>query len=197
MKGYIGIQNRNSTVNKKEGFFKLLPLFVLFAIASLLFLPNITGAQEVFDLGEVVVTATRILTLLKDTPGSVTVITTKEIKSSKARNVGEILEKVAGVKIRSYGFNGMSVISLRGSSANQVLIMIDGRPVNLASTGSVDLSQYPLEDVERIEVARGPFSALYGAGALGGVINIITKNPPKKKNNCIETLLRKFQYKLL
>ncbi len=133
---------------------------------------------EIFELGKIVITATRFPVLLKDAPGSVTVISQEEIRDSEANNVSELLQKIAGVEVRSYGFSGMSTLSVRGSSANQVLVMIDGRPVNLASTGSVDLSGYPLDDVERIEIARGPFSALYGSGALGGVVNIVTKNPP-------------------
>ena len=168
----------------EKGEFIKMAVFLLFLllIIDFIFPLAFSRAQnvDVFDLGSIVITATRVPQLLKNTPGSVTVITEKEIKLSGARNVGEVLERVAGIKINSYGFNGMSSLSLRGSSANQVLVMIDGRPINLASSGSVDLSQYSLENVRRIEIARGPFSALYGAGALGGVVNIITKNPPRK-----------------
>lgn len=134
-------------------------------------------ATDVFDLGEVVITATRIPHLLKNTPGSLTVISEEKIQSSRAKNLGELLEEVAGVIIRNYGLHGMTSISLRGSSSEQVLIMIDGRPLNLASSGDIDLSLFSLEHIKQIEVARGPFSSLYGSGALGGVVNILTKSP--------------------
>ncbi|MCD6574253.1 TonB-dependent receptor [Candidatus Aerophobetes bacterium] len=173
-----------SWTGKRKGrrFFDLLSSFLLFfaiVVVAVFFPVNYSRAGQIFDLGEIVITATKFPQLLKDTPGSVTVITAEEIKSSRAKNVAELLDKVAGVDVKSYGLNGISSISLRGSSANQVLVMIDGRGVNLASSGDVDLSEFPLNSVEKIEVIRGPFSALYGGGALGGVINIITKNPPK------------------
>jgi len=165
---------------KKEKFTKLFT-FALFSliVGIFLFPSDCSKANEMFDLGEVVITATKVPQLLKDVPGSVTVITSEEIESSKAKNVGELLDKVAGIEVRGYGYNGVSTIILRGSSADQVLVMVDSRPVNLASSGDIDLSGFPLSNVERIEIVRGPFSALYGPGALGGVVNIITKTPPE------------------
>ena len=165
---------------KVKNLRKNTKVFFTFLVAvSLSFSSFCAGAQEVFNLGEIVITATRLPQLLKDTPGSVTLITHKEIESSKAKNVAELLQKVVGVDVKSYGYNGTGTISIRGSSSNQVLVMIDGRPLNLASSGDVDLSLFSLDNVEKIEVVRGPFSALYGGGALGGVVNIITKNPPE------------------
>lgn len=170
---------RGKKLAKKKGRFIGLSFSLCWMLICSFLLTFSCGAEEIFDLGKIVITATRIPLLLKDAPGSVSIISEDEVKSSQAENVGEVLEKVAGVKIQSYGLNGMSTLSFRGSSANQVLVMIDSRPINLGSTGSVDLSLYPLDDVEKIEVVRGPFSALYGTGALGGVVNIITKNPPQ------------------
>jgi len=182
MEGRILAQSKRSEtkkMGKEKGRFIRLSLLLSLVVAWSFLFSSSGRAEEVFDLGKIVITATRVPLLLKDAPGSVSIITEEEIKSSQAENVGELLEKVAGVEVKSYGLNGMSTLSFRGSSAHQVLVMIDGRPINLASTGSVDLSGYSLDDVERIEVVRGPFSALYGAGALGGVVNIITKNPPQ------------------
>jgi len=137
--------------------------------------------EESFDLGEVVVTATKTPHLLKDVPGSVTVITKEEIEESGAVDLGEALEKVGGIKIRDYGSMGAATdITIRGSTPSQVLVLIDGRPTALPSLGTTDLTLYPVDNIERIEVVRGPFSSLYGADALGGVVNIITKDAPEK-----------------
>jgi len=167
------MQNKNAHLR-----FSLILSFVL-AVGMFLLLEHCSLAEEVFDLGKVVITTTKMPQLLKDAPGSVTVVSEGEVKSSKAKNVGELLEKVTGVEVKNYGSSGISSVSIRGSSSDQVLIMVNGRPLNLASSGDVDLSLISLENVERIEVVRGPFSALYGSGALGGVVNIITKNPPE------------------
>lgn len=172
--------------NKKTGagsfFFLSFLLVTLFLLSS----KTPSYAEEIFDLGEVVITTTRFPRLLKEAPGSVTVIDEEQIKTSQARNVGEILKKVAGVNIKNYGLSGMGTVSIRGSSSEQVLVMVDGRALNLASSGNIDLSLLSLENVKKIEVARGPFSALYGSGALGGVVNIITKKPPEAPVSRIE-----------
>ena len=154
-------------------------------------------ADEIFDLGKVVITATHTPHLLKEVPGSVTVISEEEILSSSADNIGEILNQVAGVEIKSYGANGIATVSIRGSTSSQVLILIDGRPVNPASTGTTDLSLYPLAGIERIEVVRGPFSSLYGTGALGGVINIITQPCPKESSTFLQASYGSLEHKLV
>ncbi len=136
----------------------------------------VNSEESAFKLEEVVITATKIPCLLEDSPVSMTVITREEIEEMCAQNVGEALCGAAGVKVDCYGSAGaVSSVTLRGSSANQVLVLIDGRPVNLPSLGVADLSMYSVDNVERIEIVRGPASALYGANALGGVINIITR----------------------
>jgi len=158
----------------------LLSSLCVLVTMSFLLLPHLIFAEEIFDLGEVVVTATRIPQILKDIPASVTVITEKQIQSSHAQNVAEVLKEVAGIQIQDYGLNSLKSISIRGSSAAQVLILVDGRVVNAPSLGSADLSAFSLVNVQQIEIVRGSFSALYGSAALGGVVNIITKRPPEK-----------------
>ncbi|OGV68600.1 MAG: hypothetical protein A2283_12585 [Lentisphaerae bacterium RIFOXYA12_FULL_48_11] len=133
------------------------------------------------ELGTIVVTGTRIPHALNDVGVSASVISKERIEEMKAQNVGEALRESAGARVNSYGAMGAgSSISLRGSTANQVLVMVDGRPVNLPSVGSADLSMYPVDQIERIEVIRGPASVLYGANALAGVVNIVTKDVPDK-----------------
>jgi len=121
---------------------------------------------------------------VEDIPSSVTVITKEEIKTSTARNVTEALTEVAGLRISEYGKKGaLSLPRLRGSTAEQVLILLDGRRLNSPATGQFNLNDLPvsIEDIERVEILRGASSALYGADALGGVINIITRRPEESQ----------------
>ncbi len=148
----------------------------LFALLFFAGACSVFSEEGAFELKEVVITATKTAYLLEDVPVSTTIITREEIEELGAQNVGEALCGAAGVKIDCYGGTGAtSNVSLRGSSAQQVLVLVDGRAVNLPSLGVADLSMYPVDNIERIEVVRGPASALYGASALGGVINIITR----------------------
>ncbi len=134
------------------------------------------------DLGVIVITPTRGPRMVKDLPTNVSVITRQEITESSAQNVAEVLKNRLGVEIRRYGTLGApSYVALRGCSAYQTLVMVDGRSVNSISDGIADLSQFPVDNIERIEVIRGPASALYGANALGGVVNIITKEAEEEK----------------
>lgn len=134
------------------------------------------------DLGVIVITPTRGPRMVKDLPTNVSVITRKEIAESGAQNVGEVLKNRLGVEVRRYGTLGASsYIALRGCSAYQTLVMVDGRSVNSISDGIADLSQFPIDNIERIEVVRGSASALYGANALGGVVNIITREAKEEK----------------
>jgi outer membrane receptor protein involved in Fe transport len=131
------------------------------------------------QMEEVVVTGTRTREEIKNIPNAVMVIGAPEIEVSSAKNLGELLKENTVFGVTDYGTLGSAQsVSIRGSSSSQVLVMIDNRPVNSVTLGSADLSQIPLDNVERIEVVKGPSSHLYGANAMGGVINVITKNPP-------------------
>jgi len=130
---------------------------------------------------EIVVSGSRVEEAVKNVPKAVVVIGEKEMAASSARNVGELLRESGWVDVSGYGYLGAAQsASIRGSSASQVLVMIDGRPINSITYGSADLSEIPLEQVERIEIVKGPGSHLYGANALGGVIHVITKRPSDK-----------------
>ncbi len=138
--------------------------------------------EEVLEIERVIVTATRTEEKLLDVPGHATVITEEEIRASGARNLAEVLDLKAGVSISDYGPEGsQKSVSLRGSVTSHVLVLIDGTRANNTQNGVVDLSLIPLENIERIEIMRGGTSALYGADAVGGVINIITKRKPSNK----------------
>jgi len=158
---------------------------VLSLLAILIVIGFSWGEEEgvyMGDLGVIVITPTRGPRMMKDLPTNIGVITRQEIAESGAQNVGEVLKDSLGVEVRRYGTLGApTYVGLRGCSAYQTLVMVDGRSVNSISDGIADLSQFPIDNVERIEVVRGPASALYGANALGGVVNIITKEASEEK----------------
>ncbi len=133
-----------------------------------------------FELPEVIVPGRRPQPLTS-TPASVSVITREEIERSGARTVADLLRLLPEVFVRAYGGLGsLAVPSIRGSSPAQVLVLLDGVPLNNVALGQTDLSTISVDAVERIEVLRGPFSAIYGSGALGGAINIIMSRAARR-----------------
>ncbi len=156
--------------------------FLVLGVWGLIFAEQSAWSAEV-ELGQVVVTATRTEVEISDSPQSISVITKEEIRSTPDRTIPEIIQRAAGVQVTQYGPMGStSSAQIRGSESEQVLIMINGRRIIDAQSGKFDLSNLPLsrDEIERIEVLRGGASALYGADAMGGVINIITKSPTKE-----------------
>jgi outer membrane cobalamin receptor len=128
------------------------------------------------NLDAIVVTAAKYEKLLKDVPQSVTVIDAEELEKKSGKTLGEILQDVVGLQVQRYGAIGsQSSVSLRGMTSSQVLVLIDGRPINKFQDGLVDLSMIPVNNIASIEIVRGAASSLYGSNAMGGVINIITK----------------------
>jgi outer membrane cobalamin receptor len=100
------------------------------------------------------------------------------IESSGARDVGELLQRVPGVVVTQSGGPGAAThVSIQGSSASEVLVLVDGVPYNSVTSGSADLSRLSLESVERVVVRTGAASSRYGARALAGVIEIETRRP--------------------
>ncbi|NLY58694.1 MAG: TonB-dependent receptor [Gammaproteobacteria bacterium] len=148
-------------------------------------------AEEALDLGQVVVTASGFEQNLRDAPAAITVITEEELKKKSYTDVTDVLKNVAGVQISGGGVERS--IMLRGMAADYTLFLIDGRPASGNDAFSERGSQSgnnvnflpPLESIERIEVIRGPASALYGSDAMGGVINIITKKVGKELSGSI------------
>ncbi len=132
-------------------------------------------SQDIENLNNLVVTAGRREQNIADVQASIEVITAEDIKKFSGASATEVLRHAVGVNAQSSGAN--STISVRGQVPNAgsaVLILFDGLP-RTAKFGIANLNNFPVEDIERIEVIRGPMSALYGANASAGVINIITK----------------------
>ena len=168
--------------------------FFLIGWASLIGLSAAAKGAEV-EVGQVVVTATRTEVEISDSPQSISVITKEEIMNGPDRTIPEVIQRAAGVQVNQTGpTGGLSTASIRGSEAQQVLIMIDGRRINDAQNGQFDLSNLPLtkDEIERIEVLRGGASALYGSDAMGGVINIITKSPTKEPSARVSSSFGRF-----
>ncbi|MEW6171204.1 MAG: TonB-dependent receptor [Candidatus Omnitrophota bacterium] len=166
--------------------FKVKINFLNFILSLILLQTSNIFADEVFDLGQITVTATTTPHLLEKTPGTITVTTKDAIKKKNVQDVADIIESSAGVRVTRYGALGTDApLSLRGLYSTHALVLIDGRPVNQPQLGSANLSQLSEDNVERIEIVRGPFSSLYGTGAIAGAVNIITKNPPEKFNTGI------------
>ncbi len=128
-----------------------------------------------------IVTATRTQTELENAPGAVTVIDREMIEEAPARDLVDIIAETPGISLIGTGVGGRKTLSIRGADSRHTLILIDGRRIAASDAvmghSNFENSWIPLEEIERIEVVRGPLSALYGSEALGGVINIITKVP--------------------
>ena len=132
-------------------------------------------------LDQVVVTATKTETRIQDVPAAVEVVDAAALAASGAKTVLEALRSVTGVTDASYGENFQSIqlrgLPRKGNENETVLLLIDGVP-QTDSRNSARLTTMPIDNVDEIEVVKGPNSALYGRTAIGGVINFITRDPP-------------------
>ncbi|MEI7843969.1 MAG: TonB-dependent receptor [Gallionellaceae bacterium] len=141
--------------------------------------------SEVIELDEVVITATKINTSLSAAPAAVTIVTVKDVEKKNASRLGDVLEQVPSLYLRdgalgqSQGTSGTSGLSLRGVDQSRVLILLDGQPLQDGRSGKVNWRIPFVEDIARVEIVPGAFSSLYGSNAIGGVVNIISKQPDK------------------
>ena len=134
------------------------------------------AVQAQSDAATVVVTATRTNQSIDDALSAVTIITRADIEARQATSVQELLTGEAGVQISNNGGLGKATaLFLRGTDADQVLVLVDGVKLTSATLGTTAFEYLPVEEIERIEIVRGPRSSLYGSEAVGGVIQIFTR----------------------
>ncbi len=158
--------------------------FVISGLLGFILMVNQVWAEEEkdtavkYDLGKVIVSATKTEAYQAEVGSSTTVITAEDIKKNQKRTVQEVLRDVPGVTVSQSGASGGQVsIYLRGAKAGQTLVMMDGVEMNDPIDGerAFNFAHLNTDNIERIEVVRGPQSTLYGSDAMAGVINIITK----------------------
>lgn len=149
----------------------LLPLALVVSQNSLANTNN-----DTYQFDEVIVTASRTAQTVDQTLAPVSVITRQDIERSQATSVTELLAKQPGVQMSTNGGPGASAsLQIRGTSSSQALVLVDGQRIGSATLGTASIQYFDPEQIERIEIVRGPRASLYGADAIGGVLNIITR----------------------
>ena len=140
---------------------------------------GVQGAAETLDA--VIVTATRSPTPIAAGLAATTVLDRVAIEQAQAPDLIDLLARQAGVDVsRTGGPGALSTLFLRGGNSNHTLVLIDGVRVNSVQQGQYDFSSLPLDRIERIEIVRGPRAALWGSDAIGGVIQIFTRDPGQR-----------------
>lgn len=132
-----------------------------------------SSTAPVYQLGEFVVTATKTAEPVSTVPASVDVLTRQQIEERHIDSVAQTLQYLPGVYMSQAAEGG---IMMRGFDSTNMLVMLNGQPLNSAWDGSVDWNQIPTNSIEKIEVVRGAGSSLYGGQAVGGTINIVTRD---------------------
>jgi len=176
---------------------------VLVLSCVFLFIPVVTASDEAADpkgeptdilLEKIVVTPLGTEQDYSTVSRSMDVIDSYDLSSVYYENVSQPVGRLTSAQSVDYGAqSGVKSIRLRGSSAEQVLVLIDSRPITDSRTGQAELHQIPVDSIEKIEVIKGPASAVYGSSAIGGVVNVITKSPSKKPKTTIESSFGTFQ----
>ncbi|BBF92692.1 TonB-dependent receptor plug domain-containing protein [Blastochloris tepida] len=154
----------------------LIPLSALPALAQSAADPA-PAAQSDQSLPEVVITANQVPVEESKVGSAVTVITGDELRANGVNTVPDALREAAGLAVNTSGGAGaLTQVRMRGLKPNQLLVQIDGVQVNEVENGGFDFAGFLVDDIERIEVLRGPQSGLYGSNAQAGVISVITKS---------------------
>lgn len=166
-----------SIKNRSFDLRRLRPAVAVFA--SLLTTQAMAAEQDV--LSEIIVTAKAGQTL-DNSLVTAHVFTADDIERVQAKDIAFLLQEVSGINITDTGGRGSTTgVFLRGTSSGQTIVLIDGVRVGSATLGSASLNSFPLESIERIEVVKGPLSGIYGADAVGGVIQLFTSNSQRSE----------------
>jgi iron complex outermembrane receptor protein len=157
-----------------------MSLKIMWCLLIILLVNSYSFAQEkpkVEKLDSVIITSSRIDLPFKENSRTISIITAAQIQKSTATNVADLLQSVAGIDVRRRGVDGMqSDIYIRGGHFNQTLILIDGIKTEDPQTGHHTMNMMiPLENIERIEIIKGPAARVFGQNAFLGAINIVTK----------------------
>ena len=159
-------------------------IIVLLSFTGIFTLPTIVNAQATApEVAQTVVTVTDRAMPLSETAASVTILDQEFIRSTDADTAADLLRAAPFVDIAQNGASGgLTTLSIRGGKPNFTLVMIDGVPVNDITNllgGAFDFSSLPVDNIERVEIVRGPLSSLYGSDAIAGVINFISRKGSK------------------
>ncbi len=141
---------------------------------------HFTLAETTLQSGEVVVTASRRAQVAGSAPVSLSVLTPQDLESRNIVTLDGALRQIHGVQVAGNQINIRGASGFSYNVGSRVLLLVDGAPMLSPESGGVPLDAVPLSRIEQIEVVRGPGSALYGAGALGGVVNLITRAYPAR-----------------
>lgn len=151
---------------------KAVIFYIIPVLTPIISLPSFAET----GLGTIMITASRIPQPTTDILAAVTVITREDIERQQATSVYEVLRGVPGLMMTQNGGLGkINSVFLRGTESDHVLILLDGIKIGSATAGTTAFEQIPLEQIERIEIIRGPRSSLYGSEAIGGVIQFFTR----------------------
>ena len=138
--------------------------------------PSPTASPSEAELESVVVSATRFDIPLDLSPATVSVITSEDIERKQIQRVGDALREVPGLSVVQTGTAGqLTSVFMRGLPSEDMQVLLDGIPINQGLSGAMNFADITTDDIDRIEVVRGPQSAIYGPHALAGVIQIFTK----------------------
>ena len=144
------------------------------ALAAGFWLPILALSQTF--LPDTVITASRVAQRAQDALPDVSLITRADIDRSQAKDIPSLLQQLAGMEVtQSGGMGGVATLFMRGAESRHALVLVDGLPMNNLNFNLAALEHLPLSGIERIEVVRGNVSSLYGSAALGGVIQIFTR----------------------
>lgn len=173
--------------------FSLLLLFIGKAgFSQELYFIKSDSVVDIFRLQEVVVYGNR-----EQIPSSMLIeIDQPQMRAKNSTTVSELLNLEPGLNLTT-GYKAETETRIRGFRSSDVLVLVDGRPINPGYYGKVDLSMLPLDNLAKITIVKGPVSVAYGANSMGGVINIVTQNGMEKPRTVIETKLGDYQFRNL
>lgn len=142
---------------------------------------DLSAQDEAIDIEEMIITATRILQPLDKVAASVDIITSSEIEKKKIITLADVMQSVPGLHMAQSGTKGQTTsLFVRGTESNHTQLQIDGRKISPNLAGGYDYTNLNMDNVKRIEVVKSPSSVTHGADAIGGVVNLISKDPTEE-----------------